>query len=284
MEGCEMKHACRYAIVRFMPYPETSEFANVGIVLMSPTAKFFGFQMLGRSARRITDFFDQLEPKTFRVARQLFEIELTRIQQLVEHSFAGHGLNSNEYRYVDSVFNDLLRPQEAMMYLADARGIIVENPAEKLGELFDHYVARDFVEKPNHERDLERRVQQILKLGALTSHYKKMEIGNDDYHTRFPFVQIDQDLKPIRVIKAINLAHADATKLFDHGWDWVGKVKMLKKADILPREVLFAAQRPIENFGPRASAYAEVKHELERYDVQVGSADDEKLILDFANG
>lgn len=31
-----MKYSCLYSIVRFAPYAETEEFANVGIVLTAP--------------------------------------------------------------------------------------------------------------------------------------------------------------------------------------------------------------------------------------------------------
>ena len=50
------KYACQYAIVRFLPYLETGEFANVGIVMLCPDAGFFDFKLL-RHVRRITAFF-----------------------------------------------------------------------------------------------------------------------------------------------------------------------------------------------------------------------------------
>ena len=34
--------ACLYAIVRFCPFIETEEFANVGVILIAPDAKFLG--------------------------------------------------------------------------------------------------------------------------------------------------------------------------------------------------------------------------------------------------
>jgi hypothetical protein len=35
--------ACTYAALRFLPYRETCEFANVGVVVCAPEAGFFGF-------------------------------------------------------------------------------------------------------------------------------------------------------------------------------------------------------------------------------------------------
>ncbi len=50
--------ACQYAIVRFMPYIETGEFANVGILLWAPKTRYLGFKLLRRKHARITQFFD----------------------------------------------------------------------------------------------------------------------------------------------------------------------------------------------------------------------------------
>ena len=51
------KLACRYAILKFLPYTETGEFANVGVVLACPATGFFGFKLETRRYARFTDFF-----------------------------------------------------------------------------------------------------------------------------------------------------------------------------------------------------------------------------------
>ena len=56
------KVACQYALLRFRPFVETGEFANVGVVLLAPEARFFGFRLLKRYGR-ITQFFHQLPIK-----------------------------------------------------------------------------------------------------------------------------------------------------------------------------------------------------------------------------
>jgi len=44
------KLACQYALLRFRPFAETGEFANVGIVMLAPEARFFGFRLLKNMA------------------------------------------------------------------------------------------------------------------------------------------------------------------------------------------------------------------------------------------
>ncbi len=62
------KIACQYVIVRFAPYVETGEFANVGILMMAPRHGYFGFKLETRRHGRITRFFEELEPKLYREA------------------------------------------------------------------------------------------------------------------------------------------------------------------------------------------------------------------------
>ena len=71
------KFACQYALLRFRPFVETGEFANVGVVMMAPEARFFGFRLLKRYGR-ITQFFHQLDRKVYLEGRELFKEELDR--------------------------------------------------------------------------------------------------------------------------------------------------------------------------------------------------------------
>jgi hypothetical protein len=61
MEDGMKKFACRYAVVQFVPYSETGEFANVGVVLICPETGYFGFQLQTRKYARVTAFFDELK-------------------------------------------------------------------------------------------------------------------------------------------------------------------------------------------------------------------------------
>ena len=71
------KFACQYALLRFRPFAETGEFANVGIVMLAPDARFFGFKLLKKYGR-ITQLFQELDKKVFLNGRDLFKEELER--------------------------------------------------------------------------------------------------------------------------------------------------------------------------------------------------------------
>ena len=47
-----------YAVIKFRPYTETEEFANIGVVACAPDAGFFAFK-LEKNFTRITSFFKE---------------------------------------------------------------------------------------------------------------------------------------------------------------------------------------------------------------------------------
>ncbi|KGE08512.1 DUF3037 domain-containing protein [Burkholderia gladioli] len=277
-----MKHVCRYTIVRFMPYPETGEFANVGVVLMSPTAKFFGYKFIERVSR-ITAFFEELDANVFRRARRVYLNELERITQSVELAFA-QSIHTNNINFPTFAFGELVKPREGLMTAIGDRVVMTDgDPREKLDEIFDHYVGRSFVTKAYLERDVEKRVHSILRAADLTGIYREQTLGGSDtYKARLPFVRTDSQGHAVRAIKPIFLGHDDPTRLYDHGWDWIGKIAKLRKDRTLHGDVLFAAEAPKNNFGASATAFAEISEQLRMHDIMLANTSDKQRILAFA--
>jgi hypothetical protein len=277
-----MKHACRYAIIRFMPYVQTGEFANVGVVLISPTAKFFGYRMLDRVGR-VTAFFDELDPNVFRRARKTYLEEIGRIGASIENAYCD-ATNGASPSFATFAFSELVKPRQAIMYADAERVVLTNDPAEKLSDLYAQYVGRAFATKAYQEREVEKRVQQILRSADLTALYKQQfVVGDATYRARLPFVRVNDEGTAVRVIKPLFLGQDDPSRLYDHGWDWLGKMKKLRRDGKLDGDVLFAVHRPDEEFGARASAFAEVTQDLEREDfIKVLPDTQSKEILAFA--
>lgn len=52
-----MSNACIYSIVRFAPFAETEEFANVGIVLSAPAIRRMEYRLASENLERVNHFF-----------------------------------------------------------------------------------------------------------------------------------------------------------------------------------------------------------------------------------
>ena len=270
------KLACRYAIVQFMPFVETGEFANVGIVLACPKTGYFGFQLLTRKYGRITAFFDELQTRVYTESVKAFEKELERIR-----AFLATQPESNKTELIRDTFLHLVHPREAMLRFGEPRAILVDAPEQAVGELFRHYVEREFATPQYVEKVIERRLHTLLKGMHLPAPFREERVGNDEIHATFPLVQKQDDVA-VKIIKPFQLDHEQPNSIYDHGDRWVQKVTRMRRRNLLPDRMLFAVTAPPESEAKRYAAFREICGELQAQDIVITSANEETRIVDFA--
>lgn len=275
------KFACQYALLRFRPFVETGEFANVGVVLLAPEARFFGFRLLKKYGR-ITKFFHQLDRKVYLNGRALFQEELDRFAFELRRLALDGRKRETDVSLARNLFAELVRPREVMLQFDEQRIALADDPKAKLNALYDHYVERNFVTKEYQERLLESTVRKLLFRAKVGAEYQRHKIGGTDFAVNFPFVAMDGD-KPARIIKPLYLAQDDSTRLLTHGGQWVDKVRRLRKRNALPENVLFPVTEPAQA-SRQFEAFVEIRDDLRAEHVQVVSANDESLILQFVSG
>ena len=272
------KVACQYALLRFRPFVETGEFANVGVVLMAPEARFFGFRLLKRYGR-ITQFFHQLDRKVYLSGRELLKEELDRFGAGLKHVALDGRKRMPDVALANGLFAELVRPREAMLQFDGLRIALADDPRAKLGALFDFYVERNFVTKEYQERLLEGSVRKLLHRANVGAAFQAARIGTDDFEVSFPFVRKEGE-QPLQVIKPLFLAQPDSTRVLTHGGLWVDKVRRLRRRGALPGHVLFPVSAPSP--GAKAfGAFEEIRDDLKAQGVVVVPAAQEDQILDF---
>ena len=99
--------ACNYATIQFLPYRETGEFVNIGVLLFCPQTGYFNAKIETRKQDRVTNFFPEINEDVFRNARQFFEAELQRVQT----ALANDRRTPSEQL---AVFRELVKPRESM--------------------------------------------------------------------------------------------------------------------------------------------------------------------------
>lgn len=275
-----MKTACHYAIVRFMPFVETGEFANVGVVLFAPNARYFGFKLLGNRYARVTHFFEQMDAKVFRAAMHTCKEELERIDRMLKQMGTDRRFKTLDREGTLALWNEVIKPRETMLQFGESRLVLADDAQAKVRELFEYYVERNFVTPERQEELLERGVRGWLREARLLEQFHVGVVGNEEYHARFPFVAGPED-HPERVIKPLNLGYDDAARIIDHGGQWIVRVNALKKRQLLPAKVLFAVNGP-DDFTARGKAKREVVDELTDTGVIVVPYGQAQSIIEFA--
>jgi hypothetical protein len=275
-----MNTACHYAIVRFMPFIETGEFANVGVVMLAPDARFFGFKLLINRHARVTNFFEQLDAKIFRASMRTLREEMQRIDGMLKRMGTDRRFKNLDRKGTLALWAEIVKPRETMLRFSDSRVVLADDAQAKLQELYAYYVERDFATREYQEQILERSVRGWLRSANLLERFHPARVGNDEYHTQFPFVAGPDD-KPEKIIKPLNLGYPDASRIIDHGGQWVVRINALRKRQLLPSKVLFAVYGP-DDFTPRGKARREVVGELEDAGVVVTPYGQAQSVIDFA--
>ena len=137
---------CNYAVVRFLPYRETGEFVNVGVVLFCRESRFFDLLLETKETKRVKGFFPEMDLSLLVERGRAFESELCRVKDLLTARDRGLDEAARE-----GIFRELIRPRESIFRFGEPGTVLTEDPAGKLQELFERYVSRHFGSRPYKE-------------------------------------------------------------------------------------------------------------------------------------
>lgn len=255
--------ACRFSIVQFVPYTETGEFANIGVVLTCPQTGYFNFLLQNKKSKRVTDFFDSLGRGFYLSAVRAVEEELSRLRATAYQLPAGDRAEA-----LRGMFTALVQPREAIVKFSPSKVLITSDAAEALREKFDHYVDHSFATPEYVEHTMNGRLRDLLHGLDLPAPFKPARLGNDVVHAKFDFVQT-LDSHHLKVIKALNLSQSEANDIAAHGDVWMGKISRLGRQQLLPKDVLINVSLAPADRPAHHSLGQEIVHELQRMHVTV---------------
>lgn len=264
------------SIIRFLPYAETEEFANVGIVMLVPSAKYFDFRLSNRW-RRLGAFFDTLDRRVFGEGVHALRDELSRTRDMMRALMAGgpHGQASAQ-----RTFDDLVRPREALFRFSSVRVLMAAAPESQLMALFDRYVEHEFATPEYHEALIERAVRGVLRREGMGDRFRRTKLGTGALQFAVPFAEVDTAGRARRIIKPIHLAQDDPVRILDHGNQWLGRLRHLERVNALPKAILLTVTEPPVHTD-RHAAFDEVRCDLENLGAAFAAVNDERALLSF---
>jgi len=262
-----------------MPYVETEEFANVGIVATASELGIFDFRLDVRKIARLTAFFNGLDKSVIRGVLRATHAELTRIRSLSGYRVDGQTmleLRSDET--ASYLFDALVKGREGIIRYSDPRLSMSRDPQAHIDQLYDRYVRHDFDDPVYREGQLERAVKNTLASNDLVGRFHRQEISDGVYSARFPFVQLKDD-RPIKIIKPIFLGQSDPSRILEHGNKWLFTTRRLRQK--LPKRVIFAVEGPTAD-GRQKEAFDEAVQDFRNSDIEVVDALDELKVINSA--
>lgn len=267
---------CFYAIVRFVPFAETEEFANVGVALYAPHSGYFGFKVLRKRLARITAFFEHVDAALLRRTMVDVRDEMARVEaefeKLAQQGPAEAGM---------ALWRELTKPKSSQIALSSERVVLTEQPRAQLADLFARYVEHDFEARDKVDRVLDRRVLGWLKTAKLAERFRADAVGNEAFSAKFPFVERAGG-NVLKVIKPLSLAQADSVKVFERGGAWVQRLHNLQRQRLLPELVLFTYDGNAEEDTLPGRARRDVLSDLRASGAQTVPIADSRSVLAFA--
>ncbi len=127
-----MSDACIYCIVRFVPFAETEEFANVGIVLSAPASSRMEYRLASEHLERVNHFFGCAP--VFAKALEMAKNELDAVRAMMAKAQEDQIVNH---------FHLLTEPKESLIRFSTMRSILVDDFDVTLAQLFAHYINRE---------------------------------------------------------------------------------------------------------------------------------------------
>ncbi|AFC85558.1 DUF3037 domain-containing protein [Frateuria aurantia] len=272
-QAFEKLHACQYAIIRFLPFGETGEFANVGVLLACPSMRYFDYRLLDiRRTKRIHGFFGELDLAIYRKAMGFFRDDLRRLREMAT--------DLNDGNAIRQLFVDLVYPRDTVLRFGETRAVMAESPEAELDQLFARYVGRDFVTR-DYGRELEHKVRDVLIAAHLKDWFVEDRVGDDYVNKPVPFVYV-QNTQVKAAIKPLNLDRHEPNQVLDAGGAWVTAVRRLRRHGVLPERFLFAVQEPVGEREGAHRAATEIVQDLREEGVQVVGIDETVSIVRFA--
>jgi hypothetical protein len=229
----------------------------------------------------VTDFFPELNLDVFKSGLQAFLLELERLKTVEQNGTSAQYFLVGEVSVERARFRELVRPRETLLHFGEVSTVLATNPAEKLKELFEFYIKRQFAQDREYQEIIMRnKLADFLKENKLGERYKPKQVGDENYHVVLPFV-FEEHNKIRKAIKPLHLDKEGPTEIYRHGDFWLSSVRRLRNANKLPGEMLFTVKAPKAN-PKRIAAAEEICKELHALNTVTVPFGERIRILDFA--
>lgn len=281
-----MKHTYDFATIGFRPHTETEEFVTIGVVALDVQARHFGFTLL---EPRRTGRIGQMFPKAktlYKETRKLLEAELTAIQKAVN----GDGVGADVplfpalHEAEGGLFSAITSPREgAICYPVKGRRM-AQDMDQVLVELRRRFIERHLLSPAQAaEQEMTRNIAQVLREARILTAYKKnVTIGTEEFRVPFAFAHMTGDHRADRVLRPLNFDLTTPTEIYNHGDEWITRLKRLDRHGFRPDRSLFALRPPREPDALCKKAYEEIHNELLAAGFEAPTEKEASRIIEFA--
>lgn len=281
-----MKRTFDFATIGFRPHTETEEFVTIGVLALDVQARQFGFTLLEpRKTGRAAAMFPTAK-ELYREARKRLEAELNALERAVNGEVSGSDvpLFPHLREGKGGLFEAITHPREGVICYPVKGRRRAGDMQEVLGDLRLRFIERH-LSPPTQaaEQEMTRHLSELLRSAKILSAYKRdAKVGTEEYKVTFPFAHMIDDHRADRVLRPLNFHLSTTTEIYNHGDEWINRLKRLNRMDHRPAQCLFALRAPAETGTLKRRAFDEIRQEFVQAGFEVPEEEDTESIIDFA--
>lgn len=264
----------RYSTIRFRPFAETGEFANIGVLVTHIGSGQTTFRLAAMRFGRVKHFFDGAY-ESYRRANGYLRKELERAVRDVPL------LNDGNDQFF---YENFSRERESSIIFSAPRIMKGTGDLQHVADLlYNRYIGRNFEVSENVEVALAKDIRQNLRGRGIT-HFKTLRLDDDVAPIILPLAHRSDE---IYGIKPLAFSQKSPLGILDHGSNWKTRFDyLLDKGKLKPRNILLALAPPQTADDSFIEAYEIVKTDLKRLPFQNVVADQSamanQVLADFA--
>lgn len=262
-----------YAVVQFMPFSETREFANIGIVLIHPSTGRFSFKIAPQSFKRVIQFFDDLDEIVYKRSIKLIQDELEDIRYfIIDNKIKNKPLEEFFLRFTDV--------KESVVHYSEISRIAAASAEEALAMLYQRFVGRDFLKKEYREQQMAKALKSRLDK-EITAKFGVKEFVVDIFKINMPLVHEHQSNRCI--IKPLAFHQRSTIQAKEHGESWLNRMNILIENEIIEREqALFTIEKPASDSADLLKVHDLIVNKVDKLGINYLDFEDEEPIVAFA--
>ena len=123
-------------------------------------------------------------------------------------------------------------------------------------------------------------LKNVLRAAKLLPAYKQnVRIGPEEFQVTFAFAHLKEAGLADRALRPLNFDLATSTDIYNHGDEWIQRMKRLKRLNHRPDQCLIAARDPKDESEHRGDAFRQIVAELRAEEfICVGEQETAKVI------
>jgi hypothetical protein len=285
-----IRHSMRtfdFATIGFRPFPETQEFVTIGVVALDTAARHFDFVLQdARKTGRVAAMFPRAGKSLFREAHVTLKKELESIRTAVNGTAEGKDVpvfpafRENE----NGLFAAITSPREGVFCYPVKGRRMAADMDDVLATLKARFIDQDgLTVQQVGEQQMAKVLKNALRAAKLLPVYQQnAKIGPEEFQVTFAFAHLMEPGRADRALRPLNFDLATSTDIYNHGDEWIQRMKRLKRLNYRPDRCLITARGPKDESEHRGEAFRQIVAELLAEDFVCVGEEETAKVIEFA--